>query len=89
MKFDRMFVVMLSVAVSSPAYATVEQCRSIGSAKERLACFDKKARPVPENSPRAPVTNESAGSTSVDPVDALKAENDRVSARLKGICRGC
>ena len=89
MKLNRMLMVGLSVLVSTPVFATGEQCRSIGSDKERLACFDSEAPPVQGDKQQTRAVKESAGSAFVDPVDALRAENDKVSARLKGICRGC
>ena len=89
MKLNQILMVGLSILVSSPVFATVEQCRSIGPDKERLACFDKEAPPVLGNKQQAKAAKEPAGSTFVDPVESLKAENDKVSARLKGICRGC
>jgi hypothetical protein len=89
MKFNQVLMVGLSVLLSSPVLATVEQCRSIGSDKERLACFDREAPPYQGNEQQTRATKESAGSAFVDPVESLKAENDRVGVRLKGICRGC
>jgi hypothetical protein len=89
MKFNHILMVGLSLLLSSPGFATVEQCRSIGPEKERLACFDKEAPPVNGDKQQTKATKEPAGSTFVDPVESLKAENDKVGARLKGICRGC
>jgi hypothetical protein len=79
----------LSVLAISPAFATSEVCRSIAVDKERLACFDRAASPGQNTNPRAASSQSSAVPKFVDPVDALKTENDKVSAHLKGICRGC
>jgi hypothetical protein len=89
MRITSMLIVGLSVLVSSPAFAATELCRSIGSDKERLACFDREASPVQGNKRQSKATQDTAGSTFVDPVESLKSENDKVTARLKGICRGC
>ena len=90
MKLNQILMVGLSVLASSPVFATVEQCRSIGPDKERLACFDKEASLVHGDKQQTKATKGgSAVSTFVDPVESLKAENDKVSTRLKGICRGC
>jgi hypothetical protein len=88
MRIDRLLVIGLSVLAVSPVFAATESCRSIAADKERLACFDRAAPPA-QGSKRQAKAEEAAGSKFVDPVDSLKAENDKVSARLKGICRGC
>ena len=84
-----MLMVGMVVLTTSPVFASTELCRSIGSDKERLACFDREAAAVQENKRQTKATTETAGSTFVDPVESLTAENDRVTARTKGICRGC
>jgi hypothetical protein len=89
MKMTRMLMVGLAVLAISPVLAATERCRSIQSDKERLACFDSEASAAQANKQQAKATKEPDGSTFVDPVESLKAENDKVSARLKGICRGC
>jgi hypothetical protein len=61
----------------------------IGPDKERLACFDKEAPPVHGDKQQIKGTKEPAGSTFVDPIESLKAENEKIGARLKRICRGC
>ena len=89
MRITGMLIVGLSVLATTPVFATSELCRSISSEKERLACFDREASPVQGNKRHTDAIKETAGSTFVDPVESLKAENDKVTARLKGICRGC
>jgi type VI secretion system VasI family protein len=79
----------LSILAASPAFAAAERCRTIAAEKERLACFDRAAAPAQGDKRQAGAKEEGTGSKFVDPVDSLKAENDKVSARLKGICRGC
>ena len=86
---DRLLMIGLGVLAISPVFAASESCNSIEADRDRLACFDRQASPAQGSKPRAKSTKNSADTTYVDPVDSLKAENDRVSARLKGICRGC
>ena len=80
----------LSLLPGSPVSAAGEPCRAIKSEKERLACFD---RGVPAaqggNAPARPATDPRAAPPFVDPAEWMKDENDKVAARLKGICRGC
>jgi hypothetical protein len=85
---DRLLLIGVGLTIS-PVFAASEICNSIEANKDRLACFDRQASPAQGSKPRAKSTKSPAGTTYVDPVDSLKAENDRVSARLKGICRGC
>jgi len=87
MRIDRLLIIGLSVLAISPVLAATEICRAVTSEQERLACFDRESSPVQGSKRQA--KEEATGSKFVDPVDSLKAENDRVSARLKGICRGC
>ena len=84
-----MLMVGLSILATSPVLAATELCRSIQSDKERLACFDSEALALQGNERQAKAAKQTGASTFVDPVESLKAENDKVSARLKGICRGC
>jgi hypothetical protein len=80
----------LSIVATSPASAVNEQCRSIKSDKERLACFDREASSTQRGNTEArPTTDQKAVGAFVDPVEWLRAENDKVTARLKGVCRGC
>jgi hypothetical protein len=74
-------------ALSQPAIAQTPDCKSISAANDRLACYDKAA-------PRAKSTVQPAASSTPRPdpskyVDAIGAEDARMNARLKNICRGC
>jgi hypothetical protein len=84
-----MMIIALGVLVTTPAFSASDNCRSIRSDSARLACFDKQAIPVAADNRQIKTAKESSGSKFVDPADLLQAENDRVAARLKGICRGC
>jgi hypothetical protein len=73
----------LVVAVA-PSFAAVEQCRHIKARADREACYGRQSKSLAEKpKPGAAVK------TTIDPVDQLKDENDRVNRRLQGICRGC
>jgi len=89
MRIGGLLLIGLSVLAASPVFAATESCRTIAAEKERLACFDRAAAPAQGGKRQAGAKEEGTGSKFVDPVDSLKAENDKVSARLKGICRGC
>lgn len=89
MRIDRLLTIGLSVLAISPVLAATESCRSISSEQERLACFDRESLPLQGSKRQTKAKEEATSSKFVDPVDSLKAENDKVSARLKGICRGC
>jgi hypothetical protein len=85
-----MIAVGLSILAISPTSAADEQCHSIKSDMARLACFDRAASSVRSSSKEArPATDQQVGGAFVDPAEWLRAENDKVAARLKGICRGC
>jgi hypothetical protein len=80
----------LSFLAVSPASAAGEQCRAIKSEKNRLACFDRDGSSARSSDAEArPATDKTAAGAFIDPVEMLKTENDKVAARLKGICRGC
>ena len=71
-------------AWAQTAIAAGPDCRAIESAGERLACYDaasatKKDKPavVETDAPRAAYD------------DPLIAEDARIAAKLKNICRGC
>jgi hypothetical protein len=85
-----MMAIGLSILAASPTFAADEQCGSIKSDKARLACFDRGAASVQRGKKEVqPATDKKADGKFVDPAELLKAENDKVAARLKGICRGC
>jgi hypothetical protein len=83
--FLRIVAFALAVAAgSSSAASAIEECRHIKAQSERLACYDRQSNALAEKHKAAPASNGYA-----NPVDLLKIENDRVTQRLKGICRGC
>jgi hypothetical protein len=78
------YVALFIMIVSSPSFAALEECRFIKAKTEREACYDRQSKFLAEK--RKPTA---ANKSPIDPVDQLKIENDRVSRRLRSICRGC
>jgi hypothetical protein len=85
-----MRVVALLIAIcalSQAAIAQTSHCKSISAPNDRLACYDKAAPPA-KSTPRPAAS----GTPKPDPsryVDAISAEDARMNAQLKNICRGC
>jgi hypothetical protein len=72
-----------------PAVSGAPLCSAIRSDRQRLACFDREASRTEPNERSTSETLTRPGLAIIDPVDLLKAENEKLSMRLKGICRGC
>ena len=84
--------------VCGPAIAQASDCQSIPKASDRLSCYDKAAPPTAAGKPAAskiPAAPDMAAGPSKTPteqaqvVDMLAAENSKLDAKLKTICRGC
>jgi hypothetical protein len=94
----RLFAVLVAVcALSPPAIAQTPDCKAIPDVDGRLVCHDKAPS---ANKPRvaksaAPVSASPAAKADpgkADPgkyVDTISAEDARMNAQLKNICRGC
>jgi hypothetical protein len=84
MKF---FVILAGIcALSQTALAQTGECKSIPEAAARLACYDKPAAASAATAkPRAPASKPDAATY----VDKISAEDVRMNAQLKNICRGC
>ena len=88
----RLFAVLFAVcALSSPALA--QNCRGAPDVDGRLACRDNYApaekSTMPKPSAPAPAR---ASAAKTDPgayIDEISAEDARMQAQLKNICRGC
>jgi hypothetical protein len=74
-------------AFCEPAIAQTTECQTIAKASDRLACYDKAAPPKGKVKPTAATPAPSAQSG--QPADVLAAENARLDAKIKNICRGC
>jgi hypothetical protein len=90
----RLFAVLVAVcALSSPALA--QNCRETPDIDGRLACHDNYA-PAEKSTmtkPAAPApTPAKTSAGKPDPkayIDEISAEDARMQAQLKNICRGC
>jgi hypothetical protein len=81
--FASMIALSLISLAGSSAFA-IEECRHIKARSERPACYDRQSKTLDEKHKAA-----GADKARTDTVHQLKIENDRVTKRLKGICRGC
>jgi hypothetical protein len=81
---------ILIFAFHEPVIAQTTQCQTIPKASDRLACYDKATPPI--GAPKAPTAkgkSATAPTSQADAVDMLAAENSKLDARLRTICRGC
>jgi hypothetical protein len=67
-------------ATASKQTSTRKDCSTIKSTTVRQACLDREAAEHPGRPQSANMS---------DAVDDLQRENDRLSKKLQGICRGC
>jgi hypothetical protein len=75
-------VVLAATLGGSPVFAETIQCRHIQARKDRNACYERQK--TAKQAPSQP------GSTKMgDAVDQMKLDDDRLTKRLQGICRGC
>ena len=74
-------------ALCGPAIAQTADCQSIPKASDRLACYDKAIPPTSRAKPAAasPMPSQQKDQA----IDPLAAENARLDAKIKNICRGC
>jgi hypothetical protein len=80
-------------ALTQAASAEIGDCSAIADAASQLACFNREpppsarrpaaTRPVAAARPTAPATE------STKYIDTIGAEDAIVSAKMRGICRGC
>jgi hypothetical protein len=89
-------LLFLLCTLCSVAFAQTTQCQSIPKASDRLACYDQAAPPSAVGNPAASKTAakaDKAGASSAPDkaplADLLSAENKKLDAKIKGICRGC
>jgi hypothetical protein len=91
----KLFAVLVTVcALASPALA--QNCRGTPDIDGRLACQDNYAPAEKSTLPRSsPMSAPAPAKTSAgkpDPnayIDEISAEDARMQAQLKNICRGC
>jgi hypothetical protein len=96
----RLIIVLGAIcALTGAASAQTADCSSIADPAAKLACYNNEpppthARPATARPPavaRAPVAARPAASTSGSSkyVDQIGEEDAIVSAKMRGICRGC
>lgn len=80
------FALASMLVAPSVVSAKVEHCRHIANRLERDVCYKRQdearlaAQKATEAKARPSVTNTN---------ELIRLENERASAKLKGICRGC
>ena len=88
-------LVILFCGLCQSAVAQTSECSTIPKASNRLACYDRAVPPVakPTTSKTSPRPDKSGASEAPNEqghvVDLLAAENSKLDAKLKTICRGC
>jgi hypothetical protein len=93
---------LLTMFCLLPGFAAAQspECRTIPKATDRLACYDKASPPgaieklATVASPAASGTKRTAPKQAPDDsamplADTLSAENSRLDAKIRNICRGC
>ena len=95
------FVLLIAglALASQPAVAQTSNCHSITNQMDRLACYDKasptpSAAMAPKKTDAPPKKAEKSAAPKPQPEqghidDMLAAENKKLDAKLKTICRGC
>jgi hypothetical protein len=73
------------MAAYSSAHAQMEMCRGIADSDARLACYKKNS---PASLPEPKATGAKAEKI-MTPDEILAAENAKLDAKTKNICRGC
>ena len=94
----RLFAVIVALgALSQSALAQSPECRSLPDPGTRLACYDK-ANPLPAPVDKSAAAKPAAAKPAKIPaakadaekyVDTIGAEDARMNAQLKNICKGC
>jgi hypothetical protein len=80
----RLFAMLAAICLLSPsALAETPECKTIPAASARLACYDKAALAASADKSAA------AKPGAEKYVDMIGAEDARMNAQLKNICRGC
>lgn len=87
----RLFAMLAAICLLSPsALAETPECKT----SARLACYDKAALAASADKSAAAKPTATAGAAAAKPgaekyVDTIGAEDARMNAQLKNICRGC
>ena len=84
MRFATLLIALCTIPAIAGAQAA--DCRSVANSTERLACYDKVTPPTAR---RAAAPKPATADQQAPVGDVLAAENSKLDARIKGICRGC
>jgi len=83
-------LLFLLCTLSGGAIAQASQCQSIPKASDRLSCYDKTTPPTAVEKPAAAKAAAVSNTRSEGPLaDVMSAENKKLDAAMKNICRGC
>ena len=89
----KLFALLALLCTSSHvAFAYTAECKLLHKASDRLACYDKAPPPLAVGKSSKTVTDKLAASKIPEGrrfADMLDAENSKLNAKLKTICRGC
>jgi hypothetical protein len=89
----RLFAVLVAVcALSAPAIAQTPDCKAIPDLDGRLVCHDKVPSANKPTVAKSAAPMSATAAAKADPgkyVDTISAEDARMNAQLKNICRGC
>jgi len=94
----RLFAMLAAICLlSQSALAGTPACNTVSNAPARLACYNNANRPAvsPAKSAAAkpvtamPAAAPAAPSDTANYVDTIGAEDARMNAQLKNICKGC
>jgi len=83
----RFLAVLVAIcALTQSASAQTSECKSIADSNARLTCYDRAAAPAAAR-PAARAVPVAKDDTKY--VDTISAEDARMNAQLRNICRGC
>jgi hypothetical protein len=90
----RLFAMLAAIGLLSPSALAATECKTVTAASTRLACYDKAALETSADKSAAARPVATAGDAAAKPgtekyVDTIGAEDARMNAQLKNICRGC
>jgi hypothetical protein len=82
-------VLVASCTLSQAAIAQTSECKSISDPGARLACYDKAAPSLASSTTAKPRATPGSRADAGKYIDSIGAEDARMNAQLKNICRGC
>jgi hypothetical protein len=92
----RLFALLVAIcALPQSALALTSECKAIPDTAARLACYDKAnplPAPVDKSAAAKPAATKPAPAAKAGAekyVDTIGAEDARMNAQLKNICKGC